>query len=77
MQIGNKVVVKSKNAKAAGKLSEHKCPTWSIIDVQEEVSFSERPGPWIKISPNNGKTNDPFCLVVHATQDLNYEVIAA
>jgi len=74
MDIGTKVLIKSKNAKSAGKLAEHKCKDWSVIDVMEEVSFSERLGPWIKVSPNNGKTSDPFCMVVHATADLNYEV---
>lgn len=74
MDIGTKVNIKSKNAKAAGKLAEHRCKDWSVIDVMKEVSFSERPGPWIKISPNNGKTSDPFYVIVHATADLNYEV---
>lgn len=77
MDIGIKVVIKSKNAKSAGKLAEHKCKDWSVIDVMNEVSFSERAGPWIKVSPNNGKTNDSFCMVVHATADLNYEVTKA
>lgn len=76
MKIGSKVVIKSKNAKSAGKLAEHKCSDWSVVDLMNEVSFSERTGPWIKVSPNNGKTSDPFLLVVHATADLNYEVIS-
>ena len=77
MDIGTKVLIKSKNAKSAGKIAEHKCKDWSVIDLMDEVSFSERLGPWIKVSPNNGKTNDPFSMVVHATADLNYEVTQA
>ena len=50
MKIGSKVVIKSKNAKSAGKLAEHKCPDWSVVDLMDEVSFSERAGPWIKVS---------------------------
>lgn len=46
MDIGTKVTIKSKNAKAAGKLAEHKCKDWSVIDIMEEVSFSERVGPF-------------------------------
>lgn len=74
MDIGNLVVIKSKSAKAAGMISARRCTNWSVIDIYEEVGFSERAGPWIKISPNNGKTNDSFCLTVHANADLNYEV---
>jgi hypothetical protein len=74
MKIGTNLIIKGKNAKASGKIVEHKCPTWTVIDIMEEVSFSERIGPWIRVSPNNGKTSDPFSMVVHSTNDLNYEV---
>ncbi len=69
------VKLKPKNAKAGGVIARANTAEWVIVDTADQVVFSDREGPWLKIRPNRTNDSIEFTIWVHATQDRNYQVM--
>lgn len=69
------VKLKAKNAKAGGFLSRANAEEWVLLETTEEVSFSDREGPWLCLRPHRTNNTVEYTIWVHATNDHNYFVV--
>jgi len=72
-----KVKLKAKTHDGVRRLAAVGHPaTWEVFEKKDEISFSERPGPWLRLIPK-GDTNTSRALWVHETADRCFEVTPA
>jgi len=68
-QIGQTILLEGISLKGKNRVREHGS-TWMIKDVWEQVSFSNIPGPWIRVEAADGNGR-----WIHISQDKDFRII--
>ena len=65
-----------KTLKGRSKLNDAGKPDhWVIIEERSMIGFSDRPGPWIHVRPDNNNTDKSRWVNLHNDFDFEVEVI--
>jgi len=70
-----KIQLVAKTNKAKNRLREAGTKCWTILETVNEVSFSDRKGPWHYVRPDSNEDKRDHCRWVSATDDPDFNIV--